>query len=117
MARPGGIAFEEAALAEFVAEAQFRHIPGSVRAHAARIFQDTVGVILRGAEAPEVRRLLAVLPKVARGHATILARGFPRSDPFTAVWVNGAAGTFLELDEGHRPTGHPGIHVDRKSVV
>ncbi len=111
MVRPQGIAFEEAALAEFVAEVQFRHIPGRVRAHAARIFQDTVGVILRGAEAPEVRRLAAAVPKVTRAGATILARAFPRSDPFTATWINGTAGIFLELDEGHRPTGHPAIHV------
>ena len=111
MARRPGIAFEEAALAEFVAEMEARQLPGSVRTHAARVFQDTVGVILRGAEAPEVRRLAAAVPIVSRGVATILARGFPRSDPFTAAWINGSAGTFLELDEGHRPTGHPGIHV------
>ncbi|MCP9967698.1 MmgE/PrpD family protein [Actinomadura madurae] len=27
------------------------------------------------------------------------------------AWLNGTAGTFLELDEGFRPTGHPAIHV------
>lgn len=106
-----GVAIEEAALAEFVAETEFRLIPGRVRARAIRVFQDTVGVILRGAEAPEVRRLATALPKAGRAGATILARGFPRCDPFTAAWVNGTAGIFLELDEGHRPTGHPGIHV------
>jgi len=111
MARAKGIAFEEAALAEFVAEAGFRDIPAPVRARAARVFQDTVGVILRGAEAPEVRRLAAAVPKADRGGATILADGFPRSDPFTTAWMNGTAGIVLELDEGHRPTGHPGIHV------
>ena len=111
MAHRGSIAFEEIALAEFVAETRFAHIPARVRNHAARIFQDTVGVILRGAEAHEVRRLAAAVPGVARAGATILARGFPRTDPVTAAWINGTAGIFLELDEGHRPTGHPGIHV------
>jgi 2-methylcitrate dehydratase PrpD len=111
LARGDGIAFEEAALAGFVAQTALRHIPGPVRARAARVFQDTLGVILRGAEAPEVRRLIAAVPRAGRAGATILARGFPRSDPSTAAWVNGTAGIFLELDEGHRPTGHPGIHV------
>ncbi len=107
----GGPAWEEMALAEWVADVRYAAIPARIRAHAARIFRDTLGVILRGAEAPELRRLAAAVPAVARGGATILARGFPRSDPFTAAWLNGSAGIFLELDEGHRPTGHPGIHV------
>jgi 2-methylcitrate dehydratase PrpD len=111
MARRGVPAFEEMALAEWVAEVESPAIPAGIRAHAVRIFQDTLGVILRGAEAPEVRRLAAAMPKVARGGATIFTQGFPRSDPFTAAWLNGTAGIFLELDEGHRPTGHPGIHV------
>ena len=31
--------------------------------------------------------------------------------PTSAAFVNATAGTFLELDEGYRPTGHPSIHV------
>ncbi|HSB81372.1 MAG TPA: MmgE/PrpD family protein, partial [Candidatus Methylomirabilis sp.] len=111
MTHRGVPAFEEMALAAWVAEGEYPAIPAGIRAHAVRIFQDTLGVILRGAEAPEVRRLASAMPKLARGGATVFTQGFPRSDPFTAAWLNGTAGIFLELDEGHRPTGHPGIHV------
>jgi len=37
--------------------------------------------------------------------------GAPGADPTFAAFVNATAGTFLELDEGFRPTGHPAIHV------
>ncbi|HEY8531740.1 MAG TPA: hypothetical protein VIL08_05785, partial [Limnochorda sp.] len=51
------------------------------------VVMDTVGVILRGAlEAPA-------------------------ATPRRAALANATAGTFLELDEGQRPTGHPAIHV------
>ncbi len=106
-----GVAFEEMALAEWVAEVGERAVPAAVRAHAVRIVQDTLGVILRGALAPEVQRLAAAVPTTDAGGATALMGAFPHTDPFSAVWLNGTAGIFLELDEGHRPTGHPGIHL------
>ncbi|HET9420951.1 MAG TPA: MmgE/PrpD family protein [Nocardioides sp.] len=56
-----------------------------------------MGVIAAGARSPEVSALLAD-PSLGR-------------DPATAAWVRGTAGTFLELDEGFRPTGHPAVHV------
>ncbi|HWU37167.1 MAG TPA: hypothetical protein VN203_05910, partial [Candidatus Acidoferrum sp.] len=62
MRRGKGIAFEEMALAEWVAEIRFGSIPARIRSHAVAIFQDTLGVILRGAQAPEVQRLVAEIP-------------------------------------------------------
>lgn len=37
--------------------------------------------------------------------------GMPSANPVSAAFVNATAGTFLELDEGCRPTGHPAMHV------
>jgi 2-methylcitrate dehydratase PrpD len=45
------------------------------------------------------------------GPAQLVTPGQPGTDAVTAAFVNASAGTFLELDEGVRPSGHPGIHV------
>ena len=44
-------------LAQFVAETQWDEIPGAVRLHAKLVLLDTLGVILAGAEQPEVQPL------------------------------------------------------------
>lgn len=98
------------ALAQFLADT--REVPPAVEAHAALVVLDTIGVILAGSQEPEAARLIRRLDALGcRGAATVFASGFPRTDPPGAAFANGTAGTFLELDEGHRPTGHPGIHV------
>lgn len=51
-----------------------------------------------------------VVPGAAR-MATLIGTGL-RTEPLKAALINGTAGTFLELDEGHQfARGHPGIHV------
>ncbi len=65
--------------------------------HVGLVVADTVGAIAAGARSPEVSALLAE-PSLGR-------------DPATVAWIRGTAGTFLELDEGFRPTGHPAVHV------
>lgn len=98
------------ALARFLAETC--ELPPAVLRHAALVVLDTVGVILAGSREPEAARLVTRLGGLGTpGAATVLAEGFPRVDPPLAAFLNGTAGTFLELDEGHRPTGHPGIHA------
>ncbi len=97
-------------LAEFLADTT--EIPAEVEQHAALVILDTLGVILAGSQEPEVGRLVRRITTLgADGPATVFARGFPRTGAPAAAFLNGTAGTFLELDEGHRPTGHPGIHV------
>jgi len=72
-------------------------------------------VIMAGATRPEVIALVAgdslLFEPLGRGTAQVLAPQLPGADPATAAFVNGTAGTFLELDEGYRPTGHPAVHV------
>jgi 2-methylcitrate dehydratase PrpD len=89
-------------LARFVAQTQWDDIPPSVQRHAKLVVLDTLGVILAGAERPEVRQLRDRLATTAGSGATILARGWPKSDPRTAALLNGIAGRSIELCEGLR---------------
>ena len=89
-------------LAQFVAETQWEDIPATVQQHAKLVLLDTLGVILVGAEQPEVRQLRERQLATAGTGATVLARGWPTSDPRTAALLNGIAGRSVELCEGHR---------------
>src|SRR5215467_4205507 len=89
-------------LAQFVAETQWDAIPQAVQEHAKLVLLDTLGVILAGAEQPEVQQLRQRLLATAGTGATVLARGWPSSDPRTAALLNGIAGRSIELCEGHR---------------
>lgn len=89
-------------LAQFVAETQWEDIPAAVRQHAKVVLLDTLGVMLVGSEQPEVRQLRAQLLATAGTGATVLARGWPSTDPRTAALLNGIAGRSVELCEGHR---------------
>src|SRR5690242_1151129 len=90
------------ALAQFVADTKWEEIPQPVQRHAKLVLLDTLGVILAGAERPEVRQLCDRLTPAAGTGATIFARGWPRSDPRTAALLNGIAGRSIELCEGLR---------------
>jgi 2-methylcitrate dehydratase PrpD len=96
-------------LAEFVAATDYQDLPAEVAGQAKLITADTIGVSLRGSQEPEIQKLHTLLP-AGRG-ATILRAGFPEADPAIAAFANATATCFMELDEGSRPTGHPGLHV------
>jgi 2-methylcitrate dehydratase PrpD len=89
-------------LAQFVAETQWAEIPPAVQQHAKLVLLDTLGVILAGAEQPEVQQLRERLLATAGTGATVLAGGWPTCDPRTAALLNGIAGRSIELCEGHR---------------
>ncbi|GAA0943129.1 MmgE/PrpD family protein [Pseudonocardia zijingensis] len=80
-----------------------------VRRHALHVVADTVGVSIGGGRTPEMTRLRATQPP--GGSATVLAPGAAPTTAEEAAFLNATAGSFLELDEGMRPTGHPGMHV------
>jgi 2-methylcitrate dehydratase PrpD len=90
------------ALAQFVAQTQWEDIPKAVQQHAKLVLLDTLGVILAGAERPEVRQLRDRLANTAGTGATVFARGWPIHDPRTAALLNGIAGRSIELCEGLR---------------
>ena len=89
-------------LAQFVAETQWEEIPGAVQQHTKLVLLDTLGVILAGSEQAEVRKLRERLGATAGDGATVLACGWPTSNPRTAALLNGIAGRSIELCEGHR---------------
>src|SRR5215467_3516316 len=89
-------------LAEFVAQTRWEDVPEPVRRHTKLVFLDTLGVILAGAERPEVRQLLERLAATAGAGATVYVRGWPAHDPRTAAMLNGIAGRSIELCEGLR---------------
>ena len=104
-----------ARLAERAVELDLAEIPPQLREHAAAVFADTIAVIAAGARQPEVQRLAAssdpMFAVPPAGPCAALVPGLLMTDPMTAAFINGTAGTFLELDEGIRPTGHPAVHV------
>jgi len=87
-------------LAAFVATTTWEDVPTSVQHHPKLVLLDTLGVILAGAERPEVRRLREQLG--TGSGATVYAGGFPSHDPRTAAPLNGIAGRSIELCEGLR---------------
>src|SRR5204862_6459194 len=100
------------ALAEFVATTRWDDVPEPVRRHTKLVLLDTLGVILAGAERPEVRQLRERLAGGAGGDATVFARGWPRHDSRTAALLNGIAGRSIELCEGLRfVSGQAAIQV------
>jgi 2-methylcitrate dehydratase PrpD len=89
-------------LAEFVAQTRWEDFPEQVQRHTKLVLLDTLGVILAGAERPEVRQLRDRLAGTAGTGATVFAHGWPRHDPRTAALLNGIAGRSIELCEGLR---------------
>ena len=89
-------------LARAVAEQRWDELPGTVQDQARLVLLDTLGVILLGSTAPEVRALAARLSATGGHGATVLTAGFPSADPRTAALLNGIAGRTPELCEGHR---------------
>ena len=99
-------------LAQFVARTQWEDIPAPVKRHAKMVLLDTLGVILAGAERPDVRALRERLAPTAGTGATAYARGWPAHDPRTAALLNGIAGRAIELCEGQRlVTGQAAMQV------
>lgn len=95
-------------LARFVAGTTLEQVPQEVQRYAKLVVLDTLGVILAGAERPEVRGLRERLGATAGSGATVLAPGWPANDPRTAALLNGIAGRSLELGEGHRYVSYQG---------
>jgi 2-methylcitrate dehydratase PrpD len=87
-------------LTAFVATTTWDDVPGSVQQQTKLVLLDTLGVILAGAERPEVRRLREQLG--SGSGATVYAPGFPSHDARTAALLNGIAGRSIELCEGLR---------------
>lgn len=103
-------------------------VPPEALRQAGYVIADTVGVSSAGARQPEMRQLLELSRAegtigeraadaaggVASGPqraATVLSTPTSASTPAQAAFLNATAGSFLELDEGMRPTGHPAMQI------
>lgn len=103
-----------AAWSRFAAGLRFEDLPAEVVARARLVLLDTIGAIAAGAQEPEMvalTRRMAELHGTA-GVATAVIGGRARLPLPVAAFLNGTAGTMLELDEGNQYCrGHPAIHV------
>ena len=89
-------------LAAFVATTKWDDVPAPVQHQTRLVLLDTLGVILAGAERPEVRALRERIVTETSSGATVYARGWPSCDPRMAALLNGIAGRSIELCEGLR---------------
>ncbi|WP_269499654.1 MmgE/PrpD family protein [Castellaniella sp. S9] len=99
------------------ADINLAHVPAASLERAGHIIADTVGVSRAGQRQDEMRRLVDIESR--RGQAgegprygsTVFGEAAVRAEPERAAFLNATAGSFVELDEGMRPTGHPGMQV------
>ncbi len=76
------------------------------------ILADTVAAMAAGAAEPELSALAQRQPRADAGSGALLVGLGRRSHREAAAFINGTAGTFLEMDEGNRfSRGHPAVHV------
>lgn len=97
-------------VSRFLADCRFEDLSEAAVARARRVMADTMAAIAAGSREPEV---MALTDRVATcdGPASVVGTG-RRTEPGKAAFLNGTAGTFLELDEGNQYSrGHPGIHA------
>jgi 2-methylcitrate dehydratase PrpD len=101
-------------LIRWAVEAASRPLPEPVRRRAATILSDDIGAMVAGSLEPQVARAREGLARTASGtaEATVLARGAPRLDRYSAASANGMAITWCELDEGFRNAScHAGAYT------
>ncbi|WP_282351734.1 MmgE/PrpD family protein [Haloferax volcanii] len=100
------------ALASFVSDLDRTDLPASVVERASLVVADTIGAVLGGASDPAVAALARRWADENGGESTVMGTAGERTTAYRAAFVNAAAGSVLELDEGHRfAAGHPAIHV------
>lgn len=96
----------------FAARTRFADLPAEVAQRARLVLLDCIGAIAAGAQEAEVQALAArMIAREGAGEAPVI--GLPlAARPGVAAFLNGTAGTMLELDEGNQyARGHPAIHV------
>jgi hypothetical protein len=99
-----------ATLAAHLAGISAATVPAAVRDRAGLVLADTLGAIVAGQGDAAVRAMVR-RHAMAGGHCRLPGTD-ARAAPPMAAFLNGFAGTALELDEGNYPAGgHPGIHA------
>jgi 2-methylcitrate dehydratase PrpD len=98
--------------ADFAATLTAEQLPRDVVARTKQVLFDCIGAIAAGAQEPEMQRLTARLCRGSADDSVPVIGAGRRASPGLAAFLNGTAGTMLEIDEGNQfARGHPGIHV------
>lgn len=99
-------------LAGSISEIGFDDLPATVVENTKRVIADCVAAIVGGAAEPEMAALTDTLSNDSASGPSLVIGPNLTCDPAKAAFLNGTAGTFLEMDEGNQfARGHPGIHV------
>jgi len=102
-------------LSQFATDLDYRSLPPDVQEQVGWILADTLAAIAAGSAEPELRALAE--RQGASEAASLIGLG-RRSGCEAAAFINGTAGTFLEMDEGNRYSrGHPAVHVIPAAVA
>lgn len=97
--------------ASFAATITPADLPETALARTRLVLLDCIGAIAAGSCEPEMQRLAARMCRHGTGPVPVIGTGLAAA-PGTAAFLNGTAGTMLEIDEGNQyARGHPGIHV------
>lgn len=100
------------ALSAFVCDTRLQDLPPAALDRAHWVIADSLAVTAAGMQAPEMKRFRArYLSSLPSRGAWVIGAG-RRARRYDAALVNGAAGTWFELDEGNvQASGHPGIQL------
>ncbi|MEI7784395.1 MAG: MmgE/PrpD family protein [Betaproteobacteria bacterium] len=102
-------------LSQFAAALDYRRLPPEVHEQVGWILADTLAAMAAGSAEPELRALAG--RQAASESASLIGLGRNGSCE-AAAFINGSAGTFLEMDEGNRYSrGHPAVHAIPAAVA
>ncbi|MDP9835454.1 2-methylcitrate dehydratase PrpD [Neorhizobium huautlense] len=97
--------------ARFATDLAFDELSPDLIAQAKLVMLDCIGAIACGMREPEMLALAARLSRRGGGEIAAIGAGIGLCYD-DAAFLNGTAGTVLELDEGNQfARGHPGMHV------
>lgn len=102
-------------LSRFAAELDYRKLPAEVQEQLGWILADTLAATAAGSAEPELKALAS---RQGRSESATLIGLGRRASCESAAFINGTAGTFLEMDEGNRfSRGHPAVHVIAAAIA
>jgi len=95
----------------FLTSTSFEDIQDAAIEAGKHIIADCVAAIIGGMAEADTQQLVRILAPEMQGEASLFGIN-NRTDRQTAAFVNGMAGTVLEMDEGHQfAKGHPAMHI------
>jgi 2-methylcitrate dehydratase PrpD len=99
-------------LIDFILSLRLDQISANAKDRAKWNILDTLGAIIAGGQEDELVKLIRHFRTDGALVSTAFVDDYPKVGEMVAAFVNGMAGTSLEVDPGHRyAVGHPSIHV------